>query len=107
MRVRIVSDGNGRATHVYAVGDDGTKVLIRGVQAVEWSVADPRARAEAKLTVRADVDVEAELTEWRPQPRDPTIVEEGMGALPGWLAGAVVLACLILTVLVIAALVHG
>lgn len=93
MRIRIVSDGTGRDTQVYAVGDDGAKVLIQGVHAVEWSVAHPRGRAEAKLTVRADVDVEAELTEWRPQPRDPTIVQDGMGLaeyeLPGWLRAVV------------------
>lgn len=67
MRIRIVSRGTGADTLILAVGDDGQEVRILGVRAVEWAIDHPRGRAEAKLTVRADVDVEGELTEWRPQ----------------------------------------
>lgn len=95
MRIRIVSRGSGLDTLILAVGDDGQEVPIHGVRRVEWAIDHPRGRAEAKLTVRADVDVEGELTEWRPQPRDPTIGSEGWEAEPSrgprddWLVGII------------------
>lgn len=105
MRIRIVSQGHGRSTNVLAVGDDGQEVPIHGVQAAEWSLASPRGLAEVKLTVRADVNVEGELTEWRPQ-RDPVArrpdpgqpFEDGMrlvpeGGVPVWAVVAFLLVC--------------
>lgn len=75
MKVRIVSSGTGRDTHVFAVSDEGDLHPIHGVQAVEFSIPGPRERATAKLTVRVDANVVGEVEEWRPMPRDPTILE--------------------------------
>lgn len=95
MKVRIVSRGHGLDTHVFAVSDDGELHPIRGVQAVEFSIPGPRERATAKLTVLADANVVGEVEEPVPhgdrdpfeyedyvKPRDPTMVEEGMGLEP-------------------------
>lgn len=80
MKVRIVSSGTGRDTHVFAVSDEGELHPIHGVQAVEFSIPSPHERATAMLTVLADANVVGEA-EVRQVPRDPTMVEEGNGDL--------------------------
>jgi hypothetical protein len=87
MKVRIVSSGHGRETHVFGLSDDGTLRPIHGVQAVMWEVPHPTERALAKLTVYADVNVVGDVEEWRPVPPEDGMALAPEPGVPLWALG--------------------
>lgn len=66
MKIQIESEGTGVTTNVYAIGDDGSRTRIRGVQSVKWSV-DARGVASATIDL-LPVGVNA-FAEWDGKPQ--------------------------------------
>lgn len=66
MKIRIKTTAppgrapTGRDLRVYAVGDDGKQVPIRGVDRVAFSVDGRTGKCTATLVIAAEVDVEAD-----------------------------------------------